>query len=341
MKGGTVAVGVIGLGRAGIKHAQVYHRMPGVALAAVCDLDAVRAREAGERFGCRVFADYRDLLRDPAVDAVSIVLPDDSHLEASRAAAEAGKHILVEKPLASTLADACAICRVADGYGRTFMVGHTLRFDPRHTMARDRILAGEIGDLIHVSSRRNSTIAGAALYRGHTDTHIHLMVHDADYVNWIAGARPRTVFARSREVLLGSWGMHDTVIALVSYDSGLLVCIEACWVLPAASPTGLDDKMEIVGTRGVLYLDSCDAGLHVVAEGKVDFPDTIHWPEINGETGGTFYEELSHFVRCIVTGSRPIVGPREALPAVEVVDAIERSLRERREVSIGVDPCAT
>src|SRR5512143_1613818 len=127
MKGGTVAVGVIGLGRAGIKHAQVYHRMPGVALTAVCDLDAARAREAGERFGCRVFADYRDLLGDPAVEAVSIVLPDDSHLEASRAAVAAGRHILLEKPLASTLADARAICSLAEGYRPVFMVGHTLR----------------------------------------------------------------------------------------------------------------------------------------------------------------------------------------------------------------------
>lgn len=337
MKGSVVRVGVVGLGRAGIKHAQVYHRMGGVELAAVCDLDAGRAREAGERFRCRAFADYRELLRDADVDAVSLVLPDDSHLEASRAAVAAGKHILLEKPLASKLADGRAICELAARYGRTFMVGHTLRFDPRHTMARDSVAAGEIGELVHVACRRNSTIAGAAMYRGHTDTHVHLMIHDADYINWIADSRPRTVFARSREVLLKGWGMRDTIIALVGYDSGLLACIEACWILPANSPTGLDDKMEIVGTKGALYLDSCDAGLHVVSEGRVEFPDSIHWPEVNGETGGTFYEELSHFVQCVVSGRRPIVGPEEALPAVEIVDAIERSLQEHREVRIGAD----
>ncbi len=337
MKGGVVRVGVIGLGRAGIKHAQVYHRMAGVELAAVCDLDAARGREAAARFGCRAVADYRELLADPAVDAVSLVLPDDSHLEASKAAIAAGKHILLEKPLAATLADGRAICEAARGYGCTFMVGHTLRFDPRHTMARDSIVAGEIGDLVHVSCRRNSTIAGARMYRGHTDTHVHLMIHDADFINWIAGSRPSTVFARSREVLLKSWNMRDTIIALVGYESGLLACIEACWILPANSPTGLDDKMEIVGTRGALYLDSCDAGLHVVSEGRVEFPDSIHWPEVNGETGGTFHEELSHFVQCVVSGIRPIVGPEEALVAVEVVDAIERSLREHREVRIGAD----
>jgi len=270
-----------------------------------------------------------------AIDAVSLVLPDDRHLEASREALRAGKHILLEKPLASTLADARAIVDLAADHERTFMVGHTLRFDPRHTMARDSVTAGEIGELIHVSCRRNSTIAGAAMYRGHTDTHIHLMIHDADYINWIAGARPRSVFARSREVLLKGWGMRDTIIALVSYDNGLLACIEACWVLPANSPTGLDDRMEIVGTKGVLYLGPCDAGLHIVSENRVEFPDSIHWPEVNGETGGTFHEEISHFVQCVATGRRPIVGPAEALVAVEVVDAIERSLREQREVSIG------
>jgi predicted dehydrogenase len=328
-------VGVIGLGRAGIKHAGVYFRMPGVELAAVCDLDAGRSREAGARFGCGAVVDYRELLRDGAIDAVSIALPDDCHLEASRAAVAAGKHVLLEKPLASTLADGLAIRDLAAGYRRTFMVGHTLRFDPRHAMARDSIAAGEIGELIHVSCRRNSTIAGARMYRGHTDTHIHLMIHDADYINWIAGARPRSVFARSREVLLKGWGMHDTIIALLSYDNGLLACIEACWVLPANSPTRLDDKMEIVGTRGALYLDSCDAGLHVVCEGRVEFPDSIHWPEVNGETGGTFYEEISHFVGCAASGRRPIVGAEEGLAALQVVDAIERSLRQGREVEIG------
>jgi predicted dehydrogenase len=330
-----LTVGVIGLGRAGEKHALGYHRMPFVSLGAVCDTDQVRLHVLGERLGAKTYSDYLSLLSDPEIEAVSIVLPDDMHREAALAAVRSGKHILLEKPIASRLEDGRAICAAAVGYEKVFMVGHTLRFDPRHTIARSCIAAGEIGQIVHVSCRRNSTIAGAEAYHGHhTDSEIHLMIHDIDYINWIVGSRPVKVFAKSRQLLLKKWGMKDTVIALIQYEDGVLACVEGCWILPSNSPTELDDRMEIVGTLGALYLSSCDEGVHIVAKDKVHFPDSIHWPEINGEVGGTIYEELTSFVNCIIRETKPLVGASEALLALEVVDAIERSLLEDREVSV-------
>jgi UDP-N-acetylglucosamine 3-dehydrogenase len=269
---------------------------------------------------------------------VSIALPDDSHRDVAIEAVEMGKHVLLEKPIASRLEDGLAIARVAEASDRVFMVGHNVRFDARYALAQAAVHNGEIGELLYVSCRRNSTVAGAERYRDHTDTHIHLMIHDADYINWIAGAAPARVFSKCRRERLTGWGLTDVVIAMVEYSDGMMAVLEACWAMPAVSPTQLDDRMEIVGKRGVIHLDSCDRGIQIVSEAGSVNPDSRYWPEINEEVGGTLLEELTSFVACVEDGRRPIVGAREALAALAVVDAIGRSLAEGREVT--VDPAA-
>ena len=328
-------VGVIGLGRAGEKHARAFSRVPGVTVSALCDANRERLGALTASLGARGYADYRELLADPSVDAVSIVLPDDRHRDVTLAAIRASKHVLLEKPIASRLDEGREIAEAARGYPKTFMVGHLLRFDARHTLARDAVAAGEIGRIIHVACRRNSTITGAAMYRSHnTDTPIHLMVHDVDYINWIVGAPASRVFAKGRQLLLKEWGMQDTILATVEYQDGTLAALEACWVLPAGSPTGLDDRMEIVGEKGAIYLSSSDEGVHVVTPSGTSYPDSVHWPDVNGQVSGALLDEVMSFVRCVTRGERPMVGAEDALKALQVVDAIQRSLAEGREVSV-------
>ncbi len=330
-----INVGVIGLGRAGEKHALTYHKLPLVNLAAVCDMDEKRLAYYTGALKVKGYRDYRDLLADPHIDAVSIVMPDTLHLDATRSALESGKHILLEKPIASTVQDGHAILELAEKKHTTFMVAHILRFMAAHSLAQKSVASGEIGDIVHVSARRNSTQSGADMYSSHhTDTHIHLMVHDIDYINWITGARARTVYAKGRQLLLKKYNMRDTVLATIEYDNGTLASVEACWILPPNSPSELDDRMEIVGTRGALYLDGICRGLGVVSQSRVANPDTVAWPDINGTAGGSIFEELTHFVTCVLTGARPLIGAREALDALIVADAVDRSIREQREISL-------
>lgn len=331
----ALRVGVIGCGRAGEKHARAFARMPYIALSALCDSNAERLGALCQSLGATGYTDYSELLADPRIDAVSIALPDDSHRAVTLAALRSGKHILLEKPIASRLEDGRAIAEAARGYAATFMVGHLLRFDARHTLARDAVAAGEIGRIVHVAGRRNSTIAGARMYHSHhTDTSVHLMIHDIDYVNWIVDSPPLRVFAKGRQLLLQQWGMHDTIVATIEYSDGALAVLEACWILPESSPTGLDDRMQIVGEKGVIHIGSSDEGVRIFTDSGARFPDSIHWPEVNGSVGGSLFEELTSFVRCILRAEKPLVGPTEALRALEVVDGIQRSLSEHREVAI-------
>lgn len=330
----TVRVGVIGMGQMGLLHARIYHRMPTVALQAICEVDGERRARAREEFACKAYADYRELLADPEVEAVSIVLPDNIHREAVELALRQGKHILLEKPLAKELEDGRAIYEAAKDYDKVFTVGFLLRFDPRFSLIKARLEAGELGQIIHIYCRRNSPIIGPRRYIGASDLSMHVMIHDIDYVNWYMNCKPVKVFAKSRSVLLKEHGMDDTIFALVTYENGAIACLEACWVLPENSPTIIDDQVELVGTKGVAYVDACDKGLRFVAEQGVAYPDSRHWYYLNGCPGGDLAVELQEFINNIVQGTKPIISVREAYDSLRVVDAIERSLSEGREVAL-------
>ena len=331
--GTALRVGVIGVGQMGMLHARVYKKIPHVELAAVCELDGARRAEAANALGCKAYKDYGELLSDPSIDAVSIVLPDNMHRDCVEAAAARGKHIMLEKPLASMLADGEAIYRAVKDYGKVFTVGFILRFDARYGAVKQAVADGRLGDIIHINCRRNSPITGPRRYIGASDLSMHVMIHDIDFINWCLGETPVAVFAKGRGVLLKEHGMKDVIYALLTYGSGVVACIEACWVLPENCPTVIDDKFEIVGTAGAAYVDSCDNGVRFIGE-RASYPDSRHWYEINGAPGGDLFEELTAFVNNILDGTRSVVTAAQALDSLRAVDAIERSMRECKEVSV-------
>src|SRR5690349_14767407 len=125
---GTLRAAVIGVGSLGRWHAQKYAALPGVELHAVADLDPARAQGVADEHGCRAVADFRTLLTQ--VDLVSVVVPTEAHCEVASACLEAGLHVLVEKPIARTLAEADALIEIAARKGATLAVGHLERFNP-------------------------------------------------------------------------------------------------------------------------------------------------------------------------------------------------------------------
>ena len=327
-------IAVIGLGQMGTHHARIYQNMPGVKLYAVCDARLEQMEAGRKEFGCLGYLDYNELLENQEIDAVSITLLDNMHLDVAKAAMAHQKHIMLEKPIAKELKDGKEIYELTKNYSKVFMVGHLLRFDPRFYAVKEAIDRGELGELIHLYCRRNSPIVGPRRYIGASDLSMHVMIHDIDYINWFLQSRPVKVYAKSRSVALKEHGMNDVIYALTTYENGVVACMEACWVLPESSPTIIDDQMELVGTKGTAYIDACDKGVRLVTDEKVLYPDSRHWPYVDGAPAGDLKDELSSFVNCIETGKEPIISPAEAYQALCVVDAIERSIREGREVEI-------
>ncbi len=330
----SLKVGVIGLGQMGTIHARIYQKLPLVKLAAVCEYNDQKREEAQAEFGCKAYKDYKELLADDGIDAVSIVLPDNMHRECVELAVKHRKHILLEKPLAKELSDGKALYEITKDYDKVFTVGFLLRFDPRFSMIKKSLDDGELGEIIHLYCRRNSPIIGPRRYIGASDLSMHVMIHDIDYINWYMGCEPVKVFAKGRSVLLKEAGMKDVIYAVVTYASGAIACLEACWVLPENSPTIIDDKLEIVGTKGVAYVDSCDQGVRIVSSDRIAYPDSRHWYYTNGVPSGDLSEELMAFVNNIIDGTKSIITPKDAYDSLRVVDAIERSMTAGVEVDL-------
>ncbi|MDY3618400.1 Gfo/Idh/MocA family protein [Agathobaculum sp.] len=330
----VLKVGVIGFGQMGQVHAGIYNKLPGVELAAVCEYNDDSRAKAEKQYGCKTYKDYKEMLADPEIEAVSIVLPDNMHREAVEIAVKNNKHVLLEKPLAKELSDGQAMYELVKDYDKVFTVGFLLRFDPRFNLIKQSLDAGELGDIIHMYCRRNSPIVGPRRYIGASDLSMHVMIHDIDYVNWFMGCKPVKVYAKARSVLLKEYGMDDVIYALVTYENGAVACLEACWVLPENSPTIIDDKVELVGTKGVVYVDACDNGVRFVTGDRVQYPDSRHWYNCNGAPSGDLSEEIMAFVGNIQNGTKSIITPDDALWSLKVVDAIERSIKEGAEVSL-------
>ena len=130
--------------------------------------------------------------------------------------------------------------------------------------------------------------------------------------------------------------MNDVIYALITYENGVLVCMEASWVLPENSPTIIDDQVQVIGTKGAAYIDACDKGLRFTSEAKgSSYPDTRHWPYINASPGGALFSELLAFTSAIMNNSAAhLCSAMDAYIALEVVDAIEKSITTGKEVEI-------
>lgn len=330
----SVKVAVIGMGQMGTVHADIYRKIPNVDLVAACEWNDVRRAQVEKEYGCRVYKDYKECLTDPEIEAVSIVLPDNMHREAVEVAVANGKNILLEKPLAKELEDGRKLYEITKDYDKVFTTGFLLRFDPRFSAIKKSLDNGELGDIIHMYCRRNSPIVGPRRYIGASDLSMHVMIHDIDYVNWFMGCEPVKVFAKGRSVLLADVNMKDVIYAVVTYENGAIACLEACWVLPENSPTIIDDKVELVGTKGVAYVDSCDNGVRLVTQEKILYPDSRHWFYANGLPEGDLSEEIMAFINNVVNGTKSIITPKDAYDSLRVVDAIERSMAEGREVEL-------
>jgi UDP-N-acetylglucosamine 3-dehydrogenase len=321
----TIGYGVIGLGWFGEKHAEVAAALPGVELRAVCTRNDQRRRQIRRRLNVlRDYRDYHDLLADPNIEAVSVVTHVDDHAAPAITALGAGKHVLLEKPMARTVAECDRIIAAAERSGRILMVGHICRFNPRYAVARERIKVGELGKLVSLYARRNIPAARSRTVLEKIGPLLGDGVHDTDLMLWMTGARVESVYALTHS----ERGLTNPDIgwAMIRFDTGAIGVIENVWFLPDGTPFRIHEQMEVIGTAGSVYVHGADTNLVVQSKQGIDSPDTLYWPEMHGAITGALREEMSYFVDCVRQGTLPtVVTPGEARAAVEVMAAAEKS----------------
>ena len=326
--------GVIGLGWFGEIHADTLADMPGIELTALCTRRPDRLRELAERYDVAgSYTDYRELLQDASVDAVSITTHLHDHREIAVAALQAGKHVFLEKPMAPTVDDCNQIIEAARESSGLFMVGHICRFDPRVALAKQAIDEGRLGRIFSMHARRNlSKAIGAA----NLDKISALMgdgIHDADLMLWFTGAAPVSVYAQ--EIHPGSCEHPDGAWAMMRLDNGAVGVIESIWHLPDSTPYAIDARMEIIGTEGALYINCGQAGLEIHAADGLSMPDTMYWPSVFGERFGVLRTELRYFANCIEQGEPPDrITPEQSRDVVNLIAAAAQSSASGNVVSL-------
>ena len=301
----------------------------------VAELDERRRKGISERFpGTAVTADVGDIMEDSRVDALVIATPTSTHAGIVTAALEAGKHVLVEKPIAYSLEDSVAMCELADDRGLTLMVGHVFLFNPAFRAAKSYIDRGDLGEIKYVSMVRTNL----GPVRTDVNAAWDLASHDISIANYWLGSMPESVSARG-----GSWlndGVEDVVFATLSYPSDVLVHVEASWLNPRkrrlVAAIGSDrmltvDDMELtepirVYDKGVLKRADDDitdtfAGFrNQIREGDVRIPHV---------TGGEpLKTECDEFLRRVAGGDETLSNGWDGARIVSVLEAIDRSMAD-------------
>lgn len=295
-----VGVGLVGLGGFGQRHLAALANTPSARLVAICSRTPERTANIARDYGvARWYTDFRQLVNDPEVEVVDVCTSDAEHMGPAVAAAEAGKHVFLEKPIATSLADGEKIIAAVKKAGVIFMVGHILRFDERHVWAKRRIEHGELGRLASMYLKRN--VGRGSLFRGNPVSPIlRTQIHDIDLALWLSGEKVVDLYTVSHRAAEGP--IPDVVWTILRFASGLVASIQTVWLLPAASPRSVESCLEIDGTKGVVRIDSTDQGVSLWTDACAAFPDTSL---VGGIAGAALKNELEYFMGCVQEGRQP------------------------------------
>ncbi len=336
----TKGFGVIGVGLWGEYHAMTYASYPGARLAAVCDVNAKRAAQIAKEYGAaRWYTDYHELLADDAVDAVTVATPDYLHTEVGVAAAEAGKDVLMEKPLALTVADCQSIIEAAERAGVKLMVDFHNRWSPPFNILKQRVTAGEMGDPLLINARLNNTIfvpTEMLRWAGRSATIWFTGSHLIDLVTWLIGSEVTRVYSVSRSRVLAERGIDtpDFFETTLEFANGAVAFVENCWVLPNSEPHVVDFKMRLVGTDGSATIDTTHHGAIQCYTDEVVFPDILGLPQVFGEQKGFAVESIKYFAHCIIHDEVPMITGQAGLVNTRIICAALESAKTGQPVTL-------
>ncbi len=328
-------IGVIGLGWFGEIHCETIVGIPNLELAALCTRRPDRLAEQAKKFGVKkIFTDYRAMLADKSIDAVSIVTMWDRHTEPAVEALAAGKHVFLEKPMASTVADCRKIIATSKKSKGILQIGHICRFNPRYRMAKQAIDEGRIGKIVALQSRRNIPAAWTPTILEKIGPIVGDAIHDTDLMLWFTGDRVASVYAQT--VSVRGLKYPDIGQTMYRFKGGASATLETVWCMPEKTPFDIDERMSIIGTEGIIHVQDTFPNLGIVDKSRLHSPDTTYWPMFDGVRGGALRAEFEYFADCALKGKTPEIGrPEDAAAALEATIAAEESARTGKVIHIG------
>lgn len=330
----TIRIGIVGAGLWGTNHALALTTHPVSEVVMICDRDEARARALAAQSKCGWTTSLADVAASD-VDAVTIATPDHLHAEPALAMLRAGKHVLVEKPLATSVAEARAMVLAADQAGVKLMVDFHARWHPLFMGAKGYVERGELGAPVMAYARLSDTIhvpTEMLAWSGRSGPEWFLLPHTMDVVRWLFGRDPVEVYAKGHRGVLDGMGIScwDAMQVLVEFGGHAFCTFETSWIVPGSYTNVVDNRLSLYGTKGGLELRN-EPNLWA-------FTDRFHTPFSStsvtryGKAWGFQYESIRYFADCVAGDVVPEASGRDGLMVTAMIEAALRSLAERRPI---------
>jgi scyllo-inositol 2-dehydrogenase (NAD+) len=337
-----VNIGIIGTGWCGGIRAETCAASPYVSELHIAEIKEARLKEVAEKTRpATATTDYRVLLENKNVNSIIIsATPETTHYPMAKESLLAGKHILLEKPIALTLAEADELIHLARSKSLLFTIGYSQRFNPKFAYVKRSIDDGTIGQPVsalvsrHITRNLGSKIGG----RIKLSPAAMEATHDIDFVLWCFEPRkPVRVYAQLvNKIMQPTHNVPDCAWIIVTLDNGCVFTIGAGWVLPPAYPNFSSTWIEMVGTEGAIMADDThrDVSLNTMKRG-IEFPiSTMPGEKLGHVYAGPMEAETIHFLDCVAKGRQPLVTPEHARMVMQVYQAADQSAEEGRPIDI-------
>lgn len=339
--------GIIGVGIWGQIHVRTLAANPRVNLVAVCDLNEKTAKNVAQKYHIpKYYTSYEEMLKDPDIQAVSVATPDFAHAAPAMAVVEAGKHLLIEKPMAMSIDESIDIIKKSRKNGTKLMVDLHNRWSPAFFNAYESLRKGELGELKYTYFRLSDTMFVPLEYiswGSKSSALWFLGPHAIDTVRWLYQDEVEEVYAVARKGVLTSKGIDtpDFFALILQFKNGGVANLEHSWIVSPNSPSIFDLKCSLQCSEGTVCIDTSHNRTiekYNNAIGKnwnnIPYQDTSLDIFIHGRQLGFATESIHHFVDCIWNDKDPLVTGVDGLRATEVIVAAEESIKTNRSVKI-------
>jgi len=303
-------------------YAACLKQIEGVTLAGIAESNRALGEKLAKRYRTRHYRRYRDLLATD-VDAVIITSENARHRDMTLAAAAAGKHVLCEKPMATTREEALAMAAACEQHGVKFQMAFPCRFSTPMRRAKEYMDSGALGEIYAINGTNhgkmpggwfiNPKLAGGGAVMDHT-------VHVVDLMRWMMNAEVTKVYAEA-DTKFHNLRVDDCGLLAMEFDNGVFASLDPSWSRPQSFPTWGDVTMEIVAEKGTVFLDAFRQMITVYADsGRGHY--LTYWGD------GMDLEMVKHFVACVRDGQTPTASAIDGLRALEVTLAAYRSIQK-------------
>jgi len=336
---GQLGVAILGCGYWGVNYVRVFSELPEARVVVVCDQRAERLQEVGRRFpGVQLTTHVEEALALDGVDAAVVCTEAKSHYSITRRCLETGKHVLVEKPITTTVADAETLTALAESMHLSLMVGHTFLHNPGVRKLKDYIDQGELGRIYYLYARRTNL----GPIRGDVNALWDLAPHDVSIFNYLLNSVPEWVSAVGAKVLQNC--REDVGFISLGYRDGIIGHIHVGWAEPnkvrEVVVVGSDKRIVFDDLNPLERVRVFDKGVTFIGEatsyGEHQFQmrdGDIISPRV--EVSEPLRNQCSHFLDCVGSGRSPLASGLEGRDVVRVMEAIDRSIA-RKGVPIDV-----